>query len=51
MLFMRTLGKLIFPQLQPDQRRKRMNTILLVALVVLVFGGTVGVMIFLVNRH
>jgi hypothetical protein len=42
MLFMRTLGKLLFPHLQSDQRRKRMNTILLVVLVVLAFGGTVG---------
>jgi flagellar basal body-associated protein FliL len=51
MLFMRTPGKLLFPHLPPDQRRKRMNTILLVALVVLFLGGTVGAVIFLANRH
>jgi hypothetical protein len=48
---MRTLGKLLFPHLPPDQRRKRMNTITLVLLVILVFGGTVGAVIFFANRR
>jgi flagellar basal body-associated protein FliL len=51
MLVMRRLGKLLFPHLPPDQRRKRMNTIILVLLVVLVFSGTVGAVIFFTNRR
>ena len=51
MLFMRTLGKLLFPRLPHDQRRKRMNTIIGVVLVVLVFGGIVGAVIYFSNRH
>jgi hypothetical protein len=51
MLFMQTLGKLLFPRLPPDQRRKRIDTIMIVALVMLVFDEAVRAMIFLMNRH
>src|SRR5271170_3965424 len=50
-LFMRTLGKLFFPHLQPDQQRKRMNTIIVVVLVILAVGRAVGGAIFFLNKR
>ena len=40
------LGKVLFPRLQPWQRRRRIRVIFGVLLAALFLGGTVGVMIY-----
>ena len=48
---MRSLGKLFFPHLRPDQRHHRMNLVLIVGLDILVAAGIVGaVILFLYKR-
>jgi len=40
------LGKLLFPRLQPWERRRRMKVIFAVLLASVILGGTVGMMIY-----
>ena len=52
MVFVHTLGKLFFPNLYPDQRRGKMNLVILVAAVILACGGTmVATIVFFYNKH
>jgi hypothetical protein len=47
------LGKVLFPRLQPWERRRRMKFILRVLSTAVILGGTVGMMIYRqgVSRH
>jgi hypothetical protein len=46
----RLLGKLLFPRLPPDLRRRKVNIVLAAVLVGLLLGGLVGLMAILSNR-
>jgi hypothetical protein len=46
----RRLGKLLFPHLPSDLQRRRINIILAVLLVGLLFGGLVALMAVVNNR-
>jgi hypothetical protein len=48
---MERTGKLLFPNLQPDQRQKRMNELIIIVLVTLTVGGIVGAGIFFLNKY
>jgi flagellar basal body-associated protein FliL len=45
------LSRFLFPSLQPDQQRKKMNSLIIIVFVMLVVGGSVGSVIFFVNKH
>jgi hypothetical protein len=47
----RRIGKLLFPHLQPDQRRTRINVLIIMVLVILAVGGVVGAGIFFLNKR
>ena len=46
----RMLGRLLFPHLPSDLRRRKMNTIVAVLLVGLVLGGLLALMVVVSNR-
>ena len=47
------LGKVLFPRLQPWERRRKIKIIFGVLLVAVILGGTVGIMIYKqgMSRH
>jgi len=49
-MHMQTLGKMLFPRLQPWQQRRQAKTLVTVFLVAVVFAAIVGAIIFLSNR-
>jgi hypothetical protein len=50
-LMTRRISKLLIPNLQSDQRRKRMNVLIIMVLVILSGGGVVGAAIFFLNKR
>jgi len=48
---MRRMSKVLFPKLQPDQRRQQMNTLMLIAFPSLPVSGIVAAMVYFSNRH
>ena len=47
---MQTLGRILFPRLQPWQQKRQAKTVVTVLVVAVVFAAVVGVIIFMSNR-
>ncbi len=45
------ISRFLFPRLQPDQQHAKMNSLIIIVLVVLVVGVSVGSVIFFANKH
>lgn len=48
---MQTLGKVLFPRLQPWQQRRQAKTVVTVLIVAVVFAAVVAGIIYLTNTH